>query len=826
MSVVVAPLECFHCGLPVPAGGRWHGPLLGETRDFCCGGCQAVAQAIAESGLDRYYRLRTANAPTARPDEGAEDRFFDRTELQDSFVHRDGGLCEASLMIEGIRCAACLWLNEERLRALPGIVEVAPNYAGQSVRVRWEASRLALSEILAAVRSIGYRARPLDPRHRAGIEAGARRRDAARLVFAGVLGMMVMNLALASYLVGGPDAGGRLPLWEAFGRWCSLVATVVLLAYPGQDFFLGAWRELRRRRAGMDAPIVLGLVTAWAGSAWATARGAGPVYFDAIAMLVFFVLLARAFETRARLAAAAALDRLAVVQPAAARRVGAGGLETEVAAADLSAGDRIRVLPGEVVPADGVLLHDAASFDEAVLTGEPWPRTRKHGEPVVAGSRPCGGPVLLRVTRAARDSTLAEIRRLLEEGLASRPRFVELADRLAARLVLLVLGISGATAGWWLVHDPARALPSTVAVLIVTCPCALALATPIALAIAAGRFAGIGVLPARLAGIEQLARADTAVFDKTGTLTLATPRLESVHPTGNLDRDAALSITAALEAGSTHPVARAIACAVESAVPAEEREDHPGEGVAGTVRGERWWVGSQDFALGSRAMPVALAEDLGLARERGRLAAVLTDRAGRAALFTFAEELRPGAETIVERLGRAGVRRAVVLSGDAPGPVGRLARSLGFAESNGAMTVEAKLAWIRAQERSSARVLFVGDGLNDAPTLAAAGVSVSFAEAPQVSRLASDFVILGRNLMALGAARRIAMRSRRILAQNLGWALGYNVLSIPLAACGLVPPWVAAVGMSASSLVVVANALRLSRPADGERLSEEGASRA
>ncbi len=762
-----------------------------------------------------------------RPRNRAEDRLFDREDLQASFVRRDGGLCEASLLLEGIRCTACLWLNEERLRALPGVVEASGNYAGQSVRVRWDPSRLALSGILAAVRGIGYRARPLDARHREGVEAEARRRDAARLVFAGLVGMMVMNLALASYLVGGPDASGQLPLWEVFGRWCSLVATAVLLAYPGQDFFAGAWRDLLLGRAGMDAPIVLGLATAWAGSAWATLRGAGPVYFDAIAMLVFFVLLARAFETRARLAAAAGLDRLAVIQPATARRRDAGGLETEVAAADLSPGDVIRVLPDEIVPADGILLDVGASFDEALLTGEPWPQAREAGEPVVAGSRLRDRPVLLRVTRAARDSTLAEIGRLLERGLASRPRAVELADRIAARLVPFVLFICAGTAAWWLAHDLVRALPATVAVLIVTCPCALALATPIALAIAAGRFAGIGVLPARLAGLERLARADTAVFDKTGTLTLATPRLESILPAGGLDRDAALAIASALEAGSTHPAARAIGRAAgEPLTCAETREDHPGGGVAGTVRGVRWWIGSPEFALGCEAMPAELARALARARERGRLAAVLTDRGGRAALFTFAEELRPGADTIVEKLGRAGVRNAVVLSGDAPAPVERLARSLGFAESRGAMTVGSKLEWIRARERSGARVLFVGDGLNDAPTLAAAAASVSFVEAPQLSRLASDFVILGQDLSCLAAARRIARRSRRVLAQNLGWALAYNLLAVPLAAAGLVPPWAAALGMSASSLVVVANALRLARPAAGERLSGESAARA
>ncbi len=820
----IPALECFHCGLPVPAGGRWRAPLLGEPRDFCCGGCRAAAEAIAQSGLDRYYRLRTANAPTAMPDDGTAERLFDREDLQASFVRRDGGLCEASLLLEGIRCTACLWLNEERLRALPGVVEAAANYAGQSVRLRWDPSRLALSEILAAVRGIGYRARPLDPRHREGVEAEARRRDAARLVFAGLVGMMVMNLALASYLVGGPDAAGRLPLWEVFGRWCSLVATAVLLAYPGQDFFAGAWRDLRRRRAGMDVPIVLGLVTAWAGSTWATVRGAGPVFFDAIAMLVFFVLLARAFETRARLHAAAGLDRLAVIQPATARRLGAAGLESEVAAGDLSPGDVIRVLPDEIVPADGVLLEDGASLDEAVLTGEPWPRAREKGEPVVSGSRLLERPVLLRVTHAAADSTLAQIRRLLERGLASRPRLVELADRIAGRLVVLVLFVCGGTAAWWLAHDPARALPATIAVLIVTCPCALALATPIALAIAAGRFAGIGVLPARLSGIERLARADTAVFDKTGTLTLSMPRLESVRAAGGLGPGAALEIAAALEADSTHPAARAIGRAAgEPPAPAEACEDHPGGGATGTIRGARWWIGSPDFALGPAAMPEGLAGELALARERGRLVALLTDREHRAALFTFTEELRPGADTIVEELRRAGVGEAVLLSGDAPAPVGRLARSLGFAQARGAMTVSAKLDWIRARESSGARVLFVGDGLNDAPSLSAAGASVSFVEAPQLSRLASDFVILGNGLGCLAAARRIARRSRRVLAQNLGWALAYNLLSVPLAACGLVPPWAAALGMSVSSLVVVANALRLSRPAAGERLSESGA---
>jgi Cu2+-exporting ATPase len=816
---------CFHCELPVPEGKRWRGRVLGENRDFCCAGCQAVAEAISESGLERYYVLRTAVAPTAPPggEDGSvsRDRFFEGVE-QEAFVRDADGLREATLLLEGVRCPACLWLNEERLRTLPGVAEASVHYASHSVRVRWDAGRLGLPGILAAVRSIGYRARPIDPGHRAGLDAEARRRDASRLVFAGALGMMVMNLAIAGYLAGGPDATGRLALWEIFARWGSLVLTVVLLAYPGQDFFVGAWRDLRSRRAGMDVPVVLGLAAAWTASAWATVRGSGPVYYDAIAMLVSLVLLARAFETRARLSAAAVLDRFAVLQPQTARRMGGDGMEEEVAAAELAPGDVVRVRPGEIVPADGVLLEGGPGFDEAVLTGEPWPRRREPGDPIVAGSSVTGRPALVRVTRSKEDSTPGEIRRLLERGLATRPAFVELADRLAGRLVLAVLLLAAGTAAWWLARDPASALPATVAVLIVTCPCALALATPIALAVAAGRFAGIGVLPTRLDGIERLASADTAVFDKTGTLTLPTPRLESVHTDGDFDRRDAIAIAAALEAGSTHPVARCLTAEAGSLLPPalDALADEGGRGVEGSLDGARWRLGAPDYATSGKALPALLAPRLAEARERGNLVAVLSDGKDRAALFAFSERLRPGAREIVGELSRAGVRRTAVLSGDSSATVELLAKSLGFPEARGGMTVAGKLEWIGSSQRSGERVLYVGDGWNDAPTLSAAGASVSFAEAPQLSRMASDFVILGQSLTALAAARRIARRSRRALSQNLGWALGYNLLAVPLAACGFVPPWAAALGMSASSLIVVGNAARLARPAADEKPAE------
>ena len=804
-----AAADCFHCGLPVPSGASWNGDLLGEPREFCCAGCRAIAEAIAAEGLDDYYRLRTEPAPTPKESggEAEEEALVDET-LAPAW---DGKLREATLYLDGVRCPACLWLNESRLRALDGVASVEASWAAQTVRVRWDPARLALPQILAAVRRIGYRARPVDPSHRKTLDAETRRRDAARLIFAGFVGMMVMNLALAAYLVGGADASGRLPLWETYARWSCLAAAFALLVYPGREFFAGAARDLLHRRAGMDVPIALGLAGAFLASAAATVRGSGPVYFDAIGMLVPAVLLARAFETRARENAAARLDRYGAVSASFARRLDAAGRETRVPASALVPGDRVRVEPGEAVPADGVLLAEA-ELDEAVLTGEPWPRRRAAGETAAAGSVAREQSATLRVTAAADASALAQIRRLVERGLANRAPFVELADRAAAVLVVAVLAAAAGTLAWRLSVAPETAVPATIAVLIVTCPCALALAAPVALAITAGRLTSIGVLSTRADALERLAAANVAALDKTGTLTEGTSSLERVEAFGGLERAGALRIAAMLETGSAHPAARAIA-ALGAGLPdaAVRATETAGGGVAGKVGDEAWRIGTPEFAAAGAALPAEALEAVERARGEGLLPVVLADGdgLGRGAVFGLAERWREDAGVIASALRKEGVSHVALLSGDAPERAERLGRALGFDEARGGMSVDAKLAWIRERERTGDRVLFVGDGWNDAPALAAASVSVSFAEAPQLPRSSSDFLLLGRGLGPLARARGIARRARRVLAQNVAWALAYNVLAVPLAAAGRVPPWAAALGMSASSLLVVVNALRL-----------------
>jgi len=793
---------------------------------FCCGGCLAIADEISSAGLADYYTLRTSVAATAGGSEEIDERIYDREDFQKTFVRPAGELRRVSLFLDRVRCPACLWINERRLRALPGVVEAAVAYASRTARVTWDPKRVKLSAILGSVREIGYRARPIDSSHRVSLEREGTLRDSARLIFAGILGMMVMNLALAAYFLGG-SRGGTLPLWETFGRWAALAASAVLLAYPGQDFFAGAWRDLRNRRAGMDIPLVLGLLAAWIGSAWATAQGSGPVYYDAIAMLIFFVLLARVIESRARLAAAAALDRFAEVRPAIARRVAEDGTESEVASFDLSPGDLIRVRPGEMTPADGVLLDGATSFDESVLTGEPWPRRRGRGDPVIAGSRNLEQAAFVRVTRAGESSTLGEIHRLLERGLSSRPATADLADRLSGWIVAVVLAVSGATAAWWAFHDTSRAVAATVAVLIVTCPCALALATPVGLTLAAARLTRAGVLPARMSAIEPLAGAKTAVFDKTGTLTLVSPRIAALAAAGGLGAERARSLAASLERDSLHPIAVALGASAGTPPPAAARVEHePGRGVSGEVDGVRWWLGSPEFASGGGPLPGTIGSALADAQREGNPTALLFDRRGSAALFVFSEELRPGAGELLAGLRKEGIRQFVLLSGDSGRAAERLGAALGFDEARPGMTPDAKLAWIRERQGkgNGSGLLFVGDGMNDAPTLAAAAVSMSFTQAPQISRLTCDFLIASADLGVVVEARRVARRTRRLLVQNVGWAIAYNVISIPLAAAGLLPPWAAAIGMSASSLLVVGNAMRLGSPGiSGARGGERSA---
>jgi len=603
------------------------------------------------------------------------------------------------------------------------------------------------------------------------------------------------------------------------------------LLYSGMDFLAGAWRDIRNRRLGMDIPIVIGLLTAFFGSLVATVRQQGEVYVDSITMFVIFVLLARMFEIRGRVTAANAMDRLARVIPQTTRRLSPGGGEEEVPVIELRPGDRLHILPGESLPADGVVVEGCSTFDESLLTGEATPVEKGVGQAVTAGTCNVEQLVTVEVTRVGVESTAGEVRRLLDRGLRSRPRYAILAERAAEWFVALVLAIALATAGVWYWYEPAEALPNTIAVLIVTCPCALALATPVAVAVAAGRFAELGVVPLRMTGLEALAAADLAAFDKTGTLTFGTLTVTGIHTFGDLNRAGAERIAAALGQASEHPVGRALGgLAPRGGGKVSDRHNVPGAGVMGTIDGRRWRLGKPGFAVAGVELD---RETRGLVRrlqDQGAMVVALADGRCLAALFALQDAPRPGGAALMAALRASGIARTVILSGDTAPNAERLARDLGIDEAHGDLSPAEKLDWIKARQRDGRRVMMVGDGINDAPTLAASDVSVSFAGATDLAQLNSDFIVLARGLEVIGAARRLARGTRRIILQNLLWAGAYNLLAVPAAAMGYVPPWAAAIGMSVSSLIVVANALRLRRTAKagtvpaGDRIPSQSSS--
>ena len=810
--------QCYHCNLTIPPETDIHSEVLGQTRVFCSPGCVAVAKSIVESGLDDFYRYRgkadTAEATTKSDAADTPLTVYDHPEVQKSFVRNISENREASLILEGIRCSACLWLNEQHLRKLDGIIDVQIDANSHQARVTWAPDRLKLSTILAAVADIGFVAHPFDPTRREQLLQEQKHRSIERLIFAGFLMMPVVSFQIASYWIGGPDETGTYPLFESLGRWFMLAVVTIVMAYSGQDFFRGAWRDLKHKQLGMDVPVVLGLSTAWVGSAVATVVGHGEVYFDSIVMFVFFVLLARTWELRGRMKSADALDATLKILPRTAQRVLPGGGVEQVSVLDLNIGDTLRLLPGENVPVDGRLLSEVSTFDESLLTGEAVPVVRHHGDTVLGGACNVDQPIEIEVTRSSGSSTMMEIHQMIARGLNDRPRYAQIADRIAPWFVGAVLVIALATLGFWLWYDSTRALPSLIAVLIVTCPCALALATPVALSISAGRFARLNVLPMRMTALEPLSKATTVAFDKTGTLTKGRPVLAAQFQTGKMRDAEALSIATQLEAKSEHPFAHALKSAAANrhldVCATAHTRNFPGQGVEAELNGAKWRLGGERFALADRDR---LSHEGEIWRDaqllKGRSVVTLSNGKSAVSLFAFEDELRHHVRDSLVKLRQSGIENIAILSGDNPESVLILAKKIGIETAIGGLKPNDKLAWVQKQQSKGERVVMIGDGINDAPVLTAADAAVSFSGATELARQSSDFVILGSDFTSLTDVFNLSTATGRIIKQNLLWAAGYNLLAVPAAALGFVPPWAAAIGMSVSSLLVVSNAMRL-----------------
>lgn len=798
---MATPTPCYHCGLPVPAGSHFQARVLGETRALCCPGCQAVAEAIVKGGLESYYQHRsdTAVNPQALPQElGEELALYDRQDVQQPFVQHQGDLASTSLMIEGISCAACGWLIERHLRNVRGVAEASLNLSNHRLNVRWSDSELPLSELLAELRRIGYAAHPYRADEAAERLANENRRSLRQLGVAGLLWMQVMMATMATW----PEF--NLDLSESFFvtlRWTALLLTTPIVFYCCTDFFKGALRDIRTRHLTMDVSVSLAIGGAYVAGIWSTITGQGELYFDAVGMFALFLLAGRYLERRARERTAAATAQLVNLLPASCLRLDAQGHSSRILLSELQLADQVLVQPGGLIPADGTIVSGQSSVDESLLTGEYMPLPRGAGDAVTAGTLNVEGPLTIEVQALGDDTRLSAIVRLLERAQADKPKLAELADRVAQWFLLVVLVVATVVGLVWWQIDPQRAFWIVLALLVATCPCALSLATPTALTTATGTLHKLGLLLTRGHVLEGLNQIDTVVFDKTGTLTEGRLTLSAIHPLGALDADACLALAAALENRSEHPIARAFG---RAPLPAESVETVPGLGLVGSIDGRVLRIGQPSFvAEGYGNPPPSIPGDMGqwllLGDDHGPLAWLVLD-----------DRLRDDAPALLDACRGRGWK-TLLLSGDSSPMVGQIAAELGIDQAEGGMTPAAKLARLQALQAQGHRVLMLGDGVNDVPVLAAADISVAMGSATDLAKTSADAVLLSNRLGSLAQSFEVARRSRRIIIENLVWASLYNGLILPFAAIGWVTPLWAALGMSASSLLVVLNALRLTR---------------
>ncbi|TXK62567.1 heavy metal translocating P-type ATPase [Alkalisalibacterium limincola] len=789
----MAHTACFHCGEALP-GGHPVESLDGTPRAFCCHGCAGAARWIRDAGLGDYYRIRDVEGLRVG-EERADYSAWDRADVLAGHSRETATGREITVLVEGMRCAACAWLIDRALRRLPGIDDVRANAVTGRVVIAWNPDRMPISQALEALASIGYRPH-LAPGE--ALERERRRENRTMLIRLGVAGLgmlQAMMFAEALYL----DFDNQMPVaTRDFFRWIAFLLATPVVFYSGWPFISGMLREVRFGRLGMDTLVASSVLLAYGASLVETLRGGPHVWIDAAVMFVFLLLAARALEAFARHRANAAVDTLSRARPALAWRLDGAGRSEQVPLASLAVGDIVRVPGGETVPADGVLLDDG-EFDEALLTGESHPVPRRVGEPVLAGSSCRGAATRLRVERTGQDTRLSHLVRLVEEAQNQRPRVAQVAEAFASRFVVSLFVIAALVfATWWHIA-PERAFEVMLAVLVISCPCALSLAIPTALGTSHGALARLGVLSLRPDALDTLARADALLIDKTGTLTDGSPSLVDLELFGTLDRAQVLASVAALERESGHPLAAAFRDV--DVASARRVVIHAGRGVEGEVAGRRMRVGRADFAAGRHDDGAVWLGDGFTAHAR----------------LGFADRPRADAAAAVTRLDALGLPPEM-LTGDSGVAASLVAGATGIGTWRARQSPEDKLARVRQLQSQGRVVAMIGDGINDAPVLAGADVSIAMAGGAALAHRSADLVLAGSALERLPDAIELARRTRRIIRQNLAWAGAYNVIALPFAAAGLVTPWIAALGMAGSSLLVTFNALRLARARPARRI--------
>ncbi|MFN3597661.1 MAG: heavy metal translocating P-type ATPase [Rubricoccaceae bacterium] len=824
---------CAHCGLPVgprpvgPVGGgpAAAGALEGAAGDaarvFCCTGCAVVADALAAAGLgETYYRLR--GLPSSRPASRAlapdplHVSELDTAAFLDEHTQDAGnGLRRTELFVDGVHCAACVWLVERLPAEVPGVAEARLDLPRARLALAFDPEQVRLSAVAAWLARFGYAARP------ARTEALGQRTEAERrlLIRTGIAWALAGNVMLVAFaLYSGLDAGADARLNTA-ARWVSLLLATPSVVYGGAPFFARAWASVRAAgRAGtlrhlhMDTPIALGVAVGFAHSAWATVSGRGEIWFDSLAVLIAALLTARYLQLRSRRLAGDASERLLALVPTVARRLGASGAAEAVPVESLRRGDLVEVPPGEVIPVDGAVAEGESRLSNAVLTGESRPVPVGPGDRVEAGATNLSAALRVRVEAAGAQARVGRLLAWVREAGGARPRIVLLADRLGGVFVVAVLAAAIVTAGLWLWLDPAHAAEHVAALLVITCPCALGMATPLSMAVAAGRAAQRGLFVKSDEAMQRLTEIDTLVLDKTGTLTegrMAVARVLTDEAGPEADPEAVLALAAALEADAAHPIAEALVRAAGPGARAEAVEAEAGAGLAGRVDGRAVRVGRPDWVAAHEGpLAPALAAAVRAAAADGLTPVAIAVDGRPCAIVAVGDRLREDAAATVGAMQRRGLE-VHLLSGDHPDAVAVAARTLGLPAERvrGGVGPEDKRAYVEALRARGRVVLMAGDGVNDAAALLAADVGVAVGGGTTASLVAADVFLTRAGLAPLGELARGAGQAMRTVRRALGLSLVYNAAAATAAIAGLVTPLVAAVAMPISSLAVVALAL-------------------
>ena len=806
--------SCFHCGLPIPPAAKCETEIKGIQRAFCCPGCLAVCRMIHDTGLDEFYRRNNYEESQLPPPEMPVDLDqYDLEEVQAEFVRTlANDYKEANLLVEGIHCAACVWLIEHALKKMEGVEAAEVNLAHQRVLVRWNSKLLKLSAIMQQLGRLGYAAAPFNPETAEGSMQRSNRALLFRMAFAGfgVLNIMWISIALYAGAFTGIDVEHK-----QFFHWTSLVIATPVLIYSGWPFFRSAWAGLLQRHLTMDLPIAIGSAVTYLYSAWITWRQSGEVYFDTVVTFLFFILVGRYLEGLSKRNASSAALRLMELQPRLATLLGAEG-EQRVSTRKLKAGDQVLVRPGEKIPADGKVISGLSHVDESMLSGESHPVRKEPGNQAIAGTINMDGSLTLLVEDVGSHTVLAKIVHLVEVAQGSKAAVQRVADRIVPWFVAATLGLATLTFLYWLRTDFDIALLAAVSVLIITCPCALGLATPMAIAVGVGAGSRRGVLVRNGQALENLSKITHVIFDKTGTLTEGRMRVQELLPVAGLESSHLLTMAAAVESHSGHPLAQAIASAAAAPLPpCNGFRAISGMGVTGIVENQSIIIGNrrlmEERGIAIPEEQIARQQQIESSMGVGVFVAIEDRLAG---LIHIQDRVRDQSADLVDTLRSQGLG-LTLLTGDSRGAAEQLREQLGEMNIVAEVLPEEKEQEVLRLQQQGERVLMIGDGINDAPALARADASIAMGSGMDVSMECADIILMNSELERIGFAFLLARKTLRTIYQNIGISLLYNAILVPAAMAAMITPVFAAIAMPLSSLLVIGNAVLIHRRVAG-----------